>query len=144
MQTVLKALIITVVGLCGCKRANPEDAFLGKEHWINTRTDRGTVSYSYDMGSVRRANGKVIVSARKIDDTYFELSENNAKRQAAGLPLYLGTSGTLVFDCRKRTFRSVSTVAEYVGGQHKNLPDKKEQIVEPNTGLEEIFDVLCV
>ena len=140
----LTSLTVAALVLSGCKAANPEDKFIGREHWVNTRTDKGTVYYSYDLGSVRRADGKVFVRARKTDSIDFELSDNNQQRQAAGLPLYLGASGTLVFNCQKRTYKSVSTVADYEGGVHQRLPEMNDRIVEPNSGVEEVFDALCV
>ncbi|RYY22408.1 MAG: hypothetical protein EOP62_23235 [Sphingomonadales bacterium] len=143
IKSLLGAVALTTACATGCSRANPEDKYLGSEHWVFTETTENNINFFYDLGSVRRADGKVIVNARSNDDIDFVLSEQNAKRKQAGLPLFLGTSSVLVLDCRKRTFSAITLVRHFEGGSEEPRPDVKSKIIRPSSPIDEIFGKLC-
>jgi hypothetical protein len=142
IKSSLAFSVLIVLG--GCNSPKPEDRYLGTEHWVATDTSEETINYLYDLGSVRRTEGKVIVNVRRNDDVDFELSEKNRQRQQAGLPLYLSTSMVMVIDCQKRTFSASSLFADYSDGSDVSQPDVKSRVIRPNSAIEEIHSKLCL
>ena len=144
INATMRAPFATVLFiLSGCSQY-PEDAYKGKEHWVQVQRMSERITYVYDMGSVRRAESKVIVNLRTIDDIDVELSRSNLERQARGLPLHTGSSSVLVIDCRKRTFQVIGLIAEFERDIRAPARDKKTTIVKPGSPIEEIHDELCL
>jgi len=135
-------LLLLATLAAGCSR-HPEDPYLGSEHWIAAKRQAGTISYAYDLGSVRRTNSEVIVKLRTIDDVDFDLSGENRRRRAARLPLHLGSSSVLVLNCSKRTYRPTHLVGHFEQGVDMPSHERRAEVIVPGSPMEEIYDALC-
>ena len=138
MNTFSRLFLLLLVTCCiGCKKEQPEDKYLGTEHWVAFGLSDTAIA-CYDLGSVRRAGDIVLFNQRSRKDTEF-----NQGRKRQNLPLLVQTKFSVRFNCKKRTVATFDTYNDYEQGPTERVGDMKEKPVRSGSSGEKVFDLLC-